>query len=93
METGFEVFEDFMSYKSGVYHHVAGKLLGGHAVKILGWGKDQDGTEFWICGNSWNTSWGEGGFFRIKVGECNIDSSVWACIPQTQSAAERFELY
>jgi cathepsin B len=34
VETGFRVYQDFMTYKSGVYHHVTGKLLGGHAVKI-----------------------------------------------------------
>ena len=92
METGFDVFEDFMSYKSGVYHHVSGKLLGGHAVKILGWGKADDGTEYWLCANSWNIGWGEGGFFRIQAGECSIDASVWACVPET-TTRERLELY
>jgi len=38
MQTGFNVYEDFYNYKSGVYHYVSGKFLGGHAVKILGWG-------------------------------------------------------
>ena len=42
METGFVVYEDFMNYKSGVYHHVSGKMLGGHAVKIIGWGVSED---------------------------------------------------
>jgi len=34
----FTVYEDFVNYKSGVYRHVSGSALGGHAVKILGWG-------------------------------------------------------
>lgn len=59
MEAGFEVYHDFFNYKSGVYHHVSGDLAGGHAIKILGWGQDSDGTDFWICANSWGSSWGE----------------------------------
>jgi len=44
VETGFYVYEDFFSYKSGVYKHVIGDLAGYHAVMILGWG---DG--YWIA--------------------------------------------
>ena len=39
IETGFDVYEDFMSYTGGIYEHKTGGLLGGHAVKIVGWGK------------------------------------------------------
>jgi cathepsin B len=60
METGFTVYEDFMNYESGVYYHVSGDQLGGHAVKIVGYGHDEvTGHDFWICANSWNTTWGE----------------------------------
>ncbi|KAH7827296.1 putative cathepsin B [Monocercomonoides exilis] len=31
-------YEDFSVYKGGVYHHVEGKLLGKHSMKIIGWG-------------------------------------------------------
>jgi len=60
---------------------VSGKLEGGHAVKILGWGSI-DGMDYWLCGNSWGTTWGEDGYFKIKMGDCGIDESVWACIPE-----------
>jgi len=82
METGFDVYSDFMNYKSGVYVHKTGDLEGGHAVKMIGWGHDSSsGLDYWICANSWNTTWGEKGFFRIKMGECGIDSAVYACTP------------
>jgi len=71
METAFTVYEDFMSYSSGIYEHVTGKELGGHAVKLLGWGVD-DGVEYWLCANSWGPTWGMDGTFKIKVGECGI---------------------
>eukprot|EP01101_Sappina_pedata_P002225 TRINITY_DN12479_c0_g1_i1.p1 TRINITY_DN12479_c0_g1~~TRINITY_DN12479_c0_g1_i1.p1 ORF type:complete len:266 (+),score=94.13 TRINITY_DN12479_c0_g1_i1:26-799(+) len=32
------IYEDFLKYKSGVYKHVYGRDLGGHSVKIIGWG-------------------------------------------------------
>jgi len=78
METSFNVYSDFMNYKSGVYKHVSGYLEGGHAIKVLGWGSSA-GTNYWICANSWGPSWGESGFFRIAFGECGIDSAVYGC--------------
>lgn len=36
VEVLFYVYEDFYAYKSGVYKHVTGDELGGHAVKMLG---------------------------------------------------------
>ena len=31
----FAVYEDFLTYKSGIYRHVSGSQLGAHAVKIM----------------------------------------------------------
>ena len=39
-EASFTVYEDFLNYKTGVYQHIAGKLLGAHAVRLPGWGKE-----------------------------------------------------
>lgn len=44
----------------GVYQHVSGSAVGGHAIKILGWG-EENGTPYWLCANSWNTDWGDNG--------------------------------
>lgn len=73
------VYEDFESYTTGVYQHLTGKSLGGHAIKMIGWGVD-NGTPYWTCVNSWNDSWGEKGLFRIKRGnnECGIEGGVSA---------------
>ncbi|KAG2378426.1 hypothetical protein C9374_008313, partial [Naegleria lovaniensis] len=67
-------------YKSGVYHHVSGGLVGGHAIKIVGWGVDSESRKpYWICANSWGPSWGIDGFFWILRGveECGIGRDVW----------------
>jgi cathepsin B len=78
LSVSLTVYEDFEAYKSGVYRHVSGKSLGGHAIKMIGWGVESDGTPYWICVNSWNNSWGEEGIFRILRGsdECGIESGV-----------------
>lgn len=82
METRFDVYSDFMNYKTGVYVHRGGQKEGGHAIKILGWGHDQEtGLDYWLCANSWGTKWGEDGYFKIAHGQCGIDATVLACIP------------
>jgi cathepsin B len=75
----FEVYSDFMNYRSGVYQHKYGGLEGGHAVLLVGWGVE-DGTPYWLVQNSWGTSWGEQGYFKIIRGrdECNIEDDVIA---------------
>lgn len=67
------VYADFMHYAGGVYRHVSGGEEGGHCICMVGY--DDEG-EYWIAKNSWNTGWGEDGFFRIAYGECGIDSGM-----------------
>ncbi|XP_018567776.1 cathepsin B-like [Anoplophora glabripennis] len=82
VESGYYVYEDFLSYKSGVYQNIAGQVLGGHAIRILGWGVEND-TPYWLVANSWNTDWGENGYFKILRGSdhVGIESQVVAGLP------------
>jgi len=83
VEASFEVYADFLTYKSGVYVHRSGEYLGGHAIKILGWGS-LNGVPYWLIANSWNPDWGMNGFFLMKRGvdECGIEDGVVAGIPK-----------
>jgi len=74
IEGAFTVYEDFLTYKSGVYVHKSGKALGGHAIRILGYGTENN-IPYWLVANSWNESWGDGGYFKILrgVNECGIE--------------------
>ena len=76
----FAVYEDFFNYESGIYEYVSGDFVGGHSVKVIGWGQ-LNGVNYWIAANSWGTAWGEAGFFRIQMGEVQFESRVWACSP------------
>ena len=69
------IYDDFMHYSSGVYEHIQGDVIGGHAVVIVGW---DDEEQCWICKNSWGKNWGETGWFKIKMGEneCGIEQEV-----------------
>lgn len=79
--TGFTVFEDFMNYKMGIYHHVSGKMLGGHAIKVIGWGVlNATATDpelpYWIVANSWGAEWGESGYFRFSMNDTDCHFGV-----------------
>lgn len=78
VSAAFTVYSDFLTYKSGVYVKTSGATpLGGHAVKILGWGVE-GGQDYWLVDNSWNSYWGDRGYFKILRGtnECGIESDI-----------------
>jgi cathepsin B len=82
VEVAFTVYEDFLNYKSGVYKKTKGRALGGHAVKMIGWGIE-NGVKYWLVVNSWNEGWGDNGTFKILRGSnhCGIEGEVVAGIP------------
>ncbi|CAH2039158.1 unnamed protein product [Thlaspi arvense] len=87
VEVAFTVYEDFAHYKSGVYKHITGDNIGGHAVKLIGWGTSDDGEDYWLLANQWNRSWGDDGYFKIKRGtnECGIEHGVVAGLPSDRN--------
>lgn len=58
-----------------------------HAVVVVGYGKSQDGVEFWLLKNSWGLGWGEDGYWKLKrnvnakKGMC--DFAMFGCYPTT----------
>jgi len=76
----FFVHQSFLSYKSGVYKaglFFRDPMLGGHAIKIIGWGTEA-GAPYWLVANSWNEDWGDHGFFKIDRGhnQCQIENAL-----------------
>jgi len=71
----YTVYADFFAYSSGIYRHVSGDVRGGHCVCCVGY---NDAQRYWIMKNSWGSSWGEAGYFRIAYGQCGIDATMWA---------------
>ncbi|KAK8897620.1 hypothetical protein M9Y10_015582 [Tritrichomonas musculus] len=67
----------FHSYSSGIYQDSScSSWFLDHAVACIGYGSE-NGTQYWIVRNSWGTSWGEQGYFRLLRGSnmCGIASS------------------
>jgi C1A family cysteine protease len=60
------VYNDFYSYRSGVYSYTTGSYVGAHAVLIVGY---DDTLQAFIVKNSWGTGWGEAGYFMIAYSE------------------------
>ncbi len=52
VSASFTVYSDFLTYKTGVYQQQSGSVLGGHAVKIYGWGVENN-VPYWLVANSW----------------------------------------
>ncbi len=64
--TTMAVYNDFFSYRGGVYSYISGSLAGYHAILIIGY---SDVGQYFVVKNSWGSGWGEGGFFRIAYSE------------------------
>lgn len=77
--TAFTVYEDFFAFfnsGTGVYRHVTGAAVGGHAVCVIGY---DDARSAWICKNSWGSrSTHPDGCFLIAYGQCGIDARMYA---------------
>ncbi|KAJ3650736.1 hypothetical protein Zmor_016818 [Zophobas morio] len=78
--TYLDLYEDLEDYREGVYQHLYGDYIGGHFIKLVGWGMETQ-TKYWLAANSWGPSWGKlNGFFKILRGEnhCRTEEEVRA---------------
>lgn len=71
--------ESFQFYKEGVYYEpeCSSESLD-HGVLVVGYGTDEDGSDYWVVKNSWGTSWGQEGFIKMarnRDNHCGIASS------------------
>jgi len=61
--TSMRVYADFVTYAGGIYKHVSGPSLGGHAISLIGYDENK---RAWLIRNSWGMEWGEAGFGWIS---------------------------
>lgn len=57
----------FQTYSTGVLSSGCGTNLD-HAVLAVGYGTE-NGQEYWLIKNSWNTWWGDQGYIKLAIQE------------------------
>lgn len=76
--------ESFMRYKSGIYYEPDcnnSNRYSSHSVLLVGFGRSEDGVDYWTIKNSFGKEWGESGYFRIarnRNNHCMIASESYS---------------
>mmetsp|Transcript_45543 Transcript_45543/g.142909 ORF Transcript_45543/g.142909 Transcript_45543/m.142909 type:complete len:390 (-) Transcript_45543:85-1254(-) len=65
-------------YESGVFDGCSNRsnIAIDHVVQLVGYGTDPKGGDYWLVRNSWDVTWGEAGYIRLKRSaspECGDD--------------------
>ncbi|CAK9312401.1 unnamed protein product [Citrullus colocynthis] len=60
---------DFQFYSHGMFtkNDYCGNQIN-HTVVVVGYGTEEDGTEYWIIRNSWGVHWGLEGYMKMQRG-------------------------
>jgi len=81
LSVAMSVPNSFFSYNGGIYKYTGGHYEFGHAVLLVGY---DDNLQCFKAKNSWGTSWGENGYFRISYDD--VSSTVkFGCFAQRAS--------
>ena len=100
--SGFNVYDGFLNDYDGISIYKGPKdneqLLGGHAIKIMGWGSqmvNEEKVDYWWIANSWGTNWGLSGYFKMKMNikECELEKNVVGFIPDLVGFDIKYLLY
>lgn len=84
---GFAVYESFITKYDGKTIYMGPlkgeQMMGGHAIRIVGWGRENN-VDYWWIANSWGEKWGTSGYFRMKrmIPECQLEQNVVSMKPQ-----------
>jgi hypothetical protein len=61
------------SHRNGVFRDKNASKQINHLVYVVGWGTNDDGSNYWIVKNSWGIFWCEGGFIRVASDCVGLD--------------------
>lgn len=75
---GVDVGKDFLGYDGGegIVWNFPDRSIGGHAMVIVGYRRNADGTHSYLVRNSWGSAWG----LRSRPGHCWFSERyLWEC--------------
>jgi len=91
LQACYTVYENFYTFfnatPTGIYSSASGSAVGGHCVKLVGWGTE-GGVDYWLLANSWDYSWGDNGYFRMIRGTniCGLENQISEGFTRKQAA-------
>merc|ERR1719240_2363725 len=91
---GVYATDKFEAYTGGVFKEYHLFPMINHEIAVVGWGVEDDGTEYWLGRNSWGTYWGENGFFKMamkRFHDLGITSDCTAGLPTFTKAEDKVE--
>lgn len=69
----------FLQYKQGVYSDSrCSSSSVNHAVLLVGYDRDPEFGDYWLIKNSYGTTWGEKGYFKLERGKNRCGILVYA---------------
>ncbi|KAI5100938.1 cathepsin S,-like 1 isoform X2 [Silurus meridionalis] len=71
---------EFHQYHSGVFSGPCNSIVN-HAVLVVGYGKSEEGLQYWLVKNSWSDKWGEGGYMRILRNKNQCGIGIYSVVP------------
>jgi len=82
---GMETYPSFYQFdpKKEIYRSKKNETrIGGHAIRIVGWGVE-NGIKFWWIANSWGQKWGINGYFKMirGINDCKLEENIVTGIP------------
>jgi cathepsin F len=72
----------FQTYRSGILDPPRCDVVHlDHCILLVGYGTE-NGKDYWLCKNSWATTWGEQGYVRLARGKgcCGINEAVTTAV-------------
>lgn len=68
----FPVTEEFLHYSTGIFRpfpkeDMDTRIIYWHVVRLIGWGRESDGSHYWLAVNSFGNHWGDAGLFRMNI--------------------------
>ncbi|CAG9318566.1 unnamed protein product [Blepharisma stoltei] len=70
---GIYASKAFAAYTGGIFKEISRSTTISNFVSVVGWGIEKStNTEYWVGRNSWGTSWGEYGYFKMQMYRDNL---------------------